>query len=269
LVPWLLVGGTLALHHPFDGATFAAQCRELHGDTIVVPGPLAAGLAAAGYLGEADGRNSVVGVWRAPEQLRRAPEWREPGHPLIDVQLFGEIGLVAAERAPTGRPAPIPRGPLLAPRGTEGALAVAEVAISANGTLALRGPMVPVGTLPPGVERTSLLRLAAGSDGFVDTGYGCEGGRAPDTLVVSGAPAGLVSFGGYRFAVRELADIVSGLDPTGTLAARPDALAGHRLAGTAANHEAIRMALRGIGANPLLVEAFGARPRPGPARPPA
>ena len=43
---------------------------------------------------------------------------------------------------------------------------------------------------------------------------------------------------------------------------RPDALAGHRLAGTAANPEAIRMALRGIGANPLLVEAFGVRPKP-------
>jgi hypothetical protein len=269
LVPWLMVGGTLALHHPFDDATFAAQCRELHGDVVVVPGPLAAGLGAAGLMGDADGRNSVVGVWRAPEQLRRAPEWREPGLPLIDVQLFGEIGLVAGRREPTGRSAPIPRGPLLAPRGTEGAPAVAEVARSANGTLALRGPMVPVGTFPPGVERTSLPRLAAGADGFVDTGYGCECGRAPDTLVVSGAPAGLVSFGGYRFAVRALADIVNGLDPTGTLAVRPDALAGHRLAGTAANHEAIRMALRGIGANPLLVEAFGARPRPGPARPPA
>jgi acyl-CoA synthetase (AMP-forming)/AMP-acid ligase II len=94
-------------------------------------------------------------------------------------------------------------------------------------------------------------------------------GRAPGTLVVSGAPAGLVSFGGYRFAVRELADVVSGLDPTGTLAVRPDMLAGQRLADAAANPEAIRMALRGIGANPLLVEAFGARPRRGPERPKA
>jgi hypothetical protein len=227
------------------------------------------GLAAAGYLGEADSRRSVVGVWRAPEQLRRAPEWRAPGSPLIDVQLFGEIGLAAARREPTGRPAPIPHGPLLAPRGADSALALAEVATSVTGTLALRGPMGPVSMFLPGVERTSLPRFAAGADGFVDTGYACEGGRAPGTLVVSGAPAGLVSFGGYRFAIRELADVVSGLDPTGTLAARPDVLAGQRLAGAAANHEAIRMALRGIGANPLLVEAFGSRPRPGPERPPA
>jgi hypothetical protein len=72
-----------------------------------------------------------------------------------------------------------------------------------------------------------------------------------------------VSFGGYRFAVGELTTIINGLDRSGTLAVRPDALAGHRLAGTATNQEAIRMALRGIGANPLLVEAFGARPKIG------
>jgi hypothetical protein len=261
LVPWLLVGGTLALHHPFDCATFAEQCRDLHCDTVVVPGPLVAQLAAAGYLSAADHLKSVVGAWRAPEQLRRAPDWREAATALIDVQLFGEIGLIAARRGRDGRPAPIPLGPVMAPRDGDGALTVAEVAATENGTLALRGPMVPASAFPPGAERTALPRFTAAADGFVDTGYAGEVGRDPDTMVVSGPPAGLVSFGGYRFAVCELANIINGLDPSGTLAVRPDALAGHRLAGTATNHEAIRMALRGIGANPLLVEAFGARSR--------
>jgi hypothetical protein len=259
LVPWLLAGGTLALHHPFDGSTFAQQCRDLHGDAAVVPGPLLPQLAAAGCLGEPDGPKNVVGVWRAPEQLRRTTEWRESEIALIDAQLFGEIGLIAARRGPDGRPASIPLGALLAPRGADGSLAVGETATTANGTLALRGSMVPTSAFPPGVERTSLPRFAAAADGFVDTGYACAAGRAPGTIVVSAPPAGLVSFGGYRFPIRELADIIGGLDPTGTLAVRPDALVGHRLAGTAANHEAIRMALRGIGANPLVVEAFGAR----------
>jgi hypothetical protein len=60
LVPWLLVGGTLALHHPFDDATFAQQCRDLHGDAVVVPGPLVAQLAAAGHLSAQRGLKSVV-----------------------------------------------------------------------------------------------------------------------------------------------------------------------------------------------------------------
>jgi acyl-CoA synthetase (AMP-forming)/AMP-acid ligase II len=265
LVPWLLVGGTLALHHPFDCTTFAEQCRDLHCDAVVVPGPLVAPLLEAGYLSAADRLKSVVGAWRAPEQLRRVPDWREAATALIDVQLFGEIGLIAARRGGDGRPVPIPLGPVLAPRDGEGALTVAEVTATENGTLALRGPMVSATAFPPGAERTAFPRFTADADGFVDTGCAGAVGRDTDAMTVSGPPAGLVGFGGYRFAVHELADIINGLDPSGTLAVRPDTLAGHRLAGTATNHEAIRMALRGIGANPLLVEAFGARPGDGRA----
>jgi hypothetical protein len=269
LLPWLMVGGTLALHHPFDCTTFAEQCRDLHCDAVVVPGPLVAALAAAGYLSEQHGLRSVIAAWRAPEQLRRTPDWRDAATSMIDVQLFGEIGLIAARRGRNGRPAPIPLGPVVAPRGANGALAVAEVATTATGTLALRGPMVPKSAFPPGAERTALPRFKLAADGFVDTGCAAEVGHAsnsldpnsldPDSLVVSGPPPGLVSFGGYRFAVRELTGIINGLDRSGTLAVRPDTLAGHRLAGMATNQEAIRMALRGIGANPLLVEAFGER----------
>ena len=261
LLPWLVAGGTLALHHPFDCTTFAQQCRDLHCDAVVVPGPLVAPLAAAGYLSAQHGLKSVVAAWRAPEQLRRTPDWRDAATSLIDVQLFGEIGLIAARRGPNGKPAPIPLGPVLAPRGTDGALAVAEVATTATGTLALRGPMVPKRAFPPGAERTALPHFKAAADGFVDTGCAALVDRDPNSVVVSAPPPGLVSFGGYRFVVGELTSIISGLDPSGTLAVRPDALVGHRLVGTAVNQEAIRMALRGIGANPLLAEAFGARPK--------
>jgi AMP-binding enzyme len=264
LVPWLVVGGTLALHHPFDCANFSQHCRQLHCDTVVVPGPLVAPLTAAGHLSAQHDLQSIIAAWRAPEQLRRAPAWQEGATALIDVQLFGEIGLVAARRGPDGRPVPIPLGPVSAPRNAEGALTVAEVATTPSGTLALRGPMVPRVAFPPGAEKTSLPRLAAAADGFVDTGYAGEVGPAidpnlPHAVAVSGPPRGLVTFGGYRFAIDELANIITGLDSSGTLAVRPDPLAGHRLAGTATNQEAIRMALRGIGANPLLVEAFRAR----------
>ncbi len=180
---------------------------------------------------------------------------------MIDVQLFGEIGLIAARRGPNGKPQAIPLGPVLAPRGSDGALAVAEVATTAAGTLALRGPMVPKRAFPPGAERTALPHFKVAADGFVDTGCAALVGPDPNSVVVSGPPPGLVSFGGYRFAVGELTGIINGLDRSGTLAVRPDALVGHRLVGTAINQEAIRMALRGIGANPLLAEAFGACPK--------
>ena len=261
LVPWLLVGGTLVLHHPFDGATFAEQCRELHCDAVVLPGSLVAPLEAAGLLAAARDLESIVAAWRAPELLRRAAEWQNSVASLTDVQLFGEIGLIAGRRASSGRPAPIPLGSVLVPRGAEGALHVAEVAATSHGTLALRGPMVPATAFPPGAERTSLPRHKPAADGFVDTGYAMEVGRDGGAAVVTGPPPGLVSFGGYRFAVDELKQLITSLDPSGTLAVRPDALAGQRLTGTATRPEAIRMALRGIGANHLLVRAFGGRKR--------
>jgi hypothetical protein len=263
LLPWLLAGGTLALHHPFDSAVFAEQTRALAPDAVIVPGPVASRLAAAGILASPDCVKAVIGAWRAPEQLQRAPDWR--GSAMIDVRLFGEIGLIATRRQSAGTPTPLLAGAVHAPRGAQGALAVAEIAVTAGGTLALRGPMVPRCPFPPGVERTSLPRFAAQGDGFVDTGQACAVDAATQALVVSGPPSGLVSFGGYRFAVGELTRVINGLDPSGTLAVVPDALAGYRLAGTAANRQAIRLALHGIGANPLLVEAFGTRRRPATA----
>src|SRR5262249_15191098 len=94
LVPWLLVGGTLVLHHPFDDAAFAWQRRDSRSDTVILPGPLVGQFAEAGLLTARDELARVVGVWRAPERLSRAPDWREPRVAMTDVQVFGEIGLL-------------------------------------------------------------------------------------------------------------------------------------------------------------------------------
>ena len=54
VVPWLALGGTLALHQPFDAEVFLAQIDMTPFDTIVVPGPLAVQLAEAGRLMASD-----------------------------------------------------------------------------------------------------------------------------------------------------------------------------------------------------------------------
>jgi hypothetical protein len=255
LLPWLLTGGTLALHHAFDAEVFAAQCRDLDCSIVVVPGAAAALLSEAGHFSR-EGLEHVVALWRAPERLRAA-SWQARKAALLDVQVFGEVGLIAAPRQPNGRPAAaFPLGAICAPRGIEGAVEVAQAARTAAGTLALRGSMVPAAPFPPGSERGPLPFLRVLPDGFIDTGYICRAGIGDTTIEVSGSPAGTVSCGGYRFAVRELTATISRLDPSGTLIALPDALAGQRLGGSAADREAIGMALRGIGANPLLVAAF-------------
>jgi len=77
------------------------------------------------------------------------------------------------------------------------------------------------------------------------------------TVTVTGPPPGMISVGGYRFVMSELEDIVRRAHSGGSVTAFPDALAGHRLAGIAGGRdEIIRLALGGLGVNPLLVEAF-------------
>ena len=76
-------------------------------------------------------------------------------------------------------------------------------------------------------------------------------------MIVNGPPPGIVSFGGYRFVMRELRDLVARPENgAGSLAVLPDALAGHRLAGTAADCALVQQSLTKLGANPLLVHAF-------------
>lgn len=259
LLPWLLVGGTLALHHPFDPEAFVDQQRMVSPDAVVLPGPLVAQLTEAGSPTAGNGLSSVLAVWPAPDRLARAPVWRATTTDLVDIQVFGEIGLIAARRSSGGRVGVVPFGPVAVPRGTKGGVIVGEVRATANGTVAMRGPMVPRFAFPPGVERTALPQLKVANTGFVDTGFACWSDQDGAPLVVTGPPPGMVSVGGYRFLMRDLQDAVAEFDVDATLAALPDTMTGHRLAGSAADSVGIRAALTDRGANPLLVDAFRER----------
>ena len=119
----------------------------------------------------------------------------------------------------------------MAPRGSANAVPIAEIARTAAGTLALRGPMVPRHAFPPGAERwarrTSRPTPKASSTRF----YPCRIDRMTGTVTVTGPPPGIVSVGGYRFVLSELEDLVRRADGGAFVTALPDALAGHRLAG--------------------------------------
>ena len=259
LLPWLLIGGTLALHHPFDPDAFADQQRSMDIDAVVLPGPLVGQLVEAGALAVGSGLSSVLAVWPAPDRLARAPAWRETTTDMVDVQVFGEVGLIAARRGAGGRVGIVPFGPVAVPRGSKGGVIVGEIRATANGTAAMRGPMVPRFTFPPGVERTPLPQLKVANTGFVDTGFACWSDQGNAPLVVTGPPPGMVSIGGYRFLMRDLQDAIAAVDETATLAALPDAMTGYRLVGSAADPAAIRAALADRGANALLINAFRER----------
>ena len=114
LMPWLLAGGTMALHHGFDPAVFAEQSRAHEPCSVVLPGPALALLADAGLLG--GHIKNILALWRAPEQLAAAVPWQRDAA-LVDIASFDETGLLPARRGPDGLPAPIPHGAFVAPAG--------------------------------------------------------------------------------------------------------------------------------------------------------
>jgi hypothetical protein len=256
-MPWLLVGGTLALHHPFDHVAFAQQCKAEQCQVIVVPGALALRLANSGMFNRRDGAKTVIAAWRAPELLAGSPAWSDVSIGLVDIMVFGETALFAARRGGGGRPAALSLGPIMAPRGAPGALHMAEVIRTESGTLAVRGPLVPRFPLPSQVDREGKPLFKVGADGVADTGYSCEVDPISRLLTISGPPAGMVGVGGYRFGLRSLSDLAAQAEPGSTVAALPHALGGRRLAGTAADRDRVREALVARGVNPLIIAAFG------------
>jgi non-ribosomal peptide synthetase component E (peptide arylation enzyme) len=231
LLPWLLTGGRLVLHQPFDAAQFQEQARAHECDAVVVPGPLAAAFD--------DAPQSVVALWHAPERLEPKPL----RGPVLDVTAFGEFGIHAAPRGDDGHMVPLALG---LNRQADDAI---EARRSTKGTLLLSGPLVAQGGFDAATTDTP-------SDGFVDTGYPCRIDPEPGSLVVTAPQAGMIGIGGYRIARGDIDAFAAALPEDSPIAVLPDALLGQRLRGRTGDPAAAARA--GQAVNPLLGGAFAA-----------
>jgi hypothetical protein len=254
LVLWLLSGGALVLHHPFDADVLEHQIDEQACDVLVAPAPLALRLAEAGMLSRMPALRYVIGLWRAPEQVASSPEWPAGQAALTDVYLFGEAGLFAACRTDDGAPNPILPGPQRAPRDAEEASITGEILLTPKATLALRGPMIPVAAYAPSTLSGN-SPIAQQLD-HVDTGYAARLDRMTGTFCITAPPSGIMAVGGYRFRAHDLQEWARRLGQGALLTALPDRLSGHRLAGRAEDNARAREAFSELGLNPLMSEAF-------------
>ena len=260
MLPWLLTGGALVLHHPFDPDILTSQIAQYGCSVLVVPDVLASRLSDSGML-PAAGVKTVISICRSPERFASAPVWNEPEVALVDVAAFGEVALLAKSRSANSGPAPWIAGAVTVTRDGD-ALEIGHVARTRAGTLGFRGRMVSLQPLASHTDRSAASYFQTPETGHVDTGYPCR--MAPDggALTITAAPAGLVTIGGYRFAIRDLRRMAGDIDPEAVLAALPDGLSGYRLAGHAANASAVQQALHALGLNPLVCEAFRDRAKP-------
>ena len=263
LAIWLLTGGTLSLHHPFDLDALEQQVVDQKCDTLIVPAQLALRLNEANVAAQLPSVHNVIGLWRTPEQVTSSPPWTAKGVSMTDVYLFGEAGLFGARRtAQDGAPALVKPGLHGAPREAAGSSISGEILLTPKGTLGLRGPMVAVAAYaPPQPPGDSLIPQPPRD--YVDTEYAARLDRSTGAIAITAPPAGVMAVGGYRFLAQDLQEWSRRLGPGTLLPALPDRLSGHRLAGRAPDSARAREALTELGLNPLMAEAF--RDRAGPA----
>ena len=256
LAMWLLTGGTLVPHHPFDERVLEDQINAEACDTLVAPAPLALRLDELGLAARLPTMRNVIGLWRAPEQVAASASWTTRHATLTDVYLFGEAGLFGARRsAEDGAPAPIKPGPHGAPRSVPGSGIAGEILLTPKGTLGLCGPIVPVAAYaPPSPPSDSLI--APPPRDYIDTEYAVRLDRATGALNITSPPSGIMAVGGYRFLANDLQEWSGRLGQGALLTALPDRLSGHRLAGRAQDKARARDAMTELGLNPLMVEPF-------------
>lgn len=261
LAVWLLCGGTLALHHPFENDVLEQQINAHECDMLIAPAQFAQRLGDSELAARMPSLRNVIGLWRAPEQVSASEAWIAPHAPFTDVYLFGEAGLFGARRGEDGMPVPVMPGPHGAPREQSGSSIAGEILLTPKGTLGLRGPMVPIAAYaPPPPVGDSLI--AQPPRDYVDTGYAARLDRPSGAICITAPPSGIMAVGGYRFLSNDLQEWARRLGQGALLTALPDRLSGHRLAGRAQDNARAREALSELGLNPLMVEAF--RDRSGP-----
>ena len=221
LLVWLLSGGRLALHHPFDGDVLQRQINDDSCDTVVAPAPMALRLAEMDLPMRLPTLRNVIGLWRTPEQVASSDLWTPEQVSFTDVYLFGEVGLFGARRAGDGAPAPITPGPHGAPRDVPGTSIAGETLLTPKGTLALRGPMVVVAAYAPPPPPSDSLVAPAPRD-YADTGYAARLDRSTGSDLYH--LAALWNRGGRRLSVFVARS--SGMGQTARTGCAPDGVAG-------------------------------------------
>ena len=258
LVIWLLSAGTLALHHPFNNEVLELQINAHGCDVLVAPAQLALSLGKFDLSEQMPSLRNVIGLWRAPEQVATSDAWTIPHAPFTDVCLFGEAGLLAVRRDENGLPTPLMPALQDAPSGPSGPSIACEIILSPQGTLGLRGPMVPFAAYaPPRPFRESLA--APSRHEYVDTGYPAQINQTSGAICITAPPSGIVAIGGYRFLSNDLEEWARRLGQGTLLTALPDRLTGHRLAGQTKDTARARKVLGELGLNPLMAESFNDR----------
>lgn len=201
LSPWLIGGGTLVQHDPFDSGTFVEQLYDSGATVTALPGAFLDRLTEDGVLDDPQCKLRRVGrVWSATALADRAASTDDVvpcdmSPSAFDVYPLGDLAcLIVRPQEAEARPL-LPLGTVQLGEDGGGAIfAETSLAENAMGEVLLRGPVVPQGKTGGPVLRDE--------DGFVATGLLGEA-NGHGGMKLSRDPE-LIHHGGFTVAAVEL-----------------------------------------------------------------
>jgi acyl-CoA synthetase (AMP-forming)/AMP-acid ligase II len=209
LVPWLLSGGTLHLHHPASLRKLAAHADTIDADMVLCPGSL----VPAFERRLDNGGCRIVSVWGAHSA---APAPHNTNRDLTDLHVMDEFAMVARRREGRALPRPFATGRIGSPSTAQNGPALLELDLdteSGPATLKVRGAMVADSAWP-----ACKVRVPTDKAGYVDTllpvrqseagitGVGMPGTTAPGVGSLPTLDALFAGFPGIREAAAFLVE---------------------------------------------------------------
>jgi mycobactin salicyl-AMP ligase len=209
LMPWLISGGVLAQHHPFDYGAFVQQLIKSEATVTALPASILAALNEDGVLRAPECKLVRAGcVWSMAELAGKAPELDGIGVSFFDLYPLGDLAAIVRRRAAGTDPALLPLGKIKGEYG-EGAVYL-ETALGPGRALGLvprelllRGAVVPHGAPGPGMPLAQLSR----GQGFVSSGLRAVSEGERGELFKVRRDSELLQHGGFSIAAAELDQI--------------------------------------------------------------
>jgi non-ribosomal peptide synthetase component E (peptide arylation enzyme) len=220
-VPWLLTGGTLCLHHPFDVPAFVSQLRDDKVSYTGLPPSVIDLLKQQSVFdsGEAGAGLDALGcVWPGALLPKTAEEFASDLMvPVIDVRAIGEMAYHSRRRIAGEKPGLLGHGDIAFPsKPAGGAVLLAtrvKGGISSNGKTAsllagdlmIQSAMMFDAYFPAAVEGFDEPVFARDSQGYVNTGLRCllTGNTTPKIDIIR-RDRNVVFLGGLSVSAGEL-----------------------------------------------------------------
>ncbi len=226
MVPWLLSGGTLCLHHPIDTDVLAVQLRDHSVSYTGLPPAVIDVLKRQGVFdpGSAGSKLSALAcLWPAAILPKNAEEYASDlMMPVIDLRSVGEYAYHARRRVAGEAPGLLGQGDVTYPTNKSGGAALLSTRVKGGitsnaakaslltGDLMIKSPMMFDEFYPTTVEDADEPVLAKDSRGYVNTGLRCLliGNVVPKIDIIR-HDGNVICHGGLNVSANELDQLYS------------------------------------------------------------